>query len=110
MNGDHFAGSAVSSAQPKQTARGAVEDGGPDRAREIMSTLEREPGDRLTCVRVFGEFYRCNWWSTGVGPADPPMIRGLEVSTYRVRKSRLVKVTVADGHVRVEDATRAPSE
>ena len=91
--------------------RAAAEDAVPDRAREIIALLHREPGDRLTCVRVFGEFYRCNWWAAGASPFDPAMIRGLEVSTYRVRKSCLVKATFDDGgKLLVEDATRVAAD
>ena len=84
---------------------------GADRSIEVLGTLEHEPGDRLTCRRVFGDYYRCNWWARGAGaaaaagPVDPHMICGLEVATYRVRKSRLMKATVAEGRVVVEDAT-----
>jgi hypothetical protein len=89
---------------------GDDEDGsGPDRAGEILVMLEREPGDRLTCMRVFGTFC-CNWWARGSGggsaAADVRMNRGLEVSTYRVRKSRLIKATFGDGQLVIEDATR----
>ena len=99
--GSRFARAATTGAAAAATATAP----GADRAAEILCTLEREPGDRLTCKRVFGDFYRCNWWATGTGSSDAHMIRGLEVSTYRVRKSRMVRATVAEGQLIVEDAT-----
>ena len=83
---------------------------GADRSIEVLRTLEHEPGDRLTCRRVFGDYYRCNWWASGgaaaaAGRIDAHIICGLEVATFRVRKSQLVKATMAEGQLVVEDAT-----
>ena len=78
-------------------------------ASEILKQLEREPGDRVTCVWVYGDFYRCNWWAPGIDQAVGRMIQGLEVSAYRVRKSRFVRAMVVDGKIVVTDATRISS-
>ena len=77
-----------------------------DRSREILQAMEREPRDQLTCVRVFDDFYRCNWWAPGAaaGRAEATFA-GLEVSTYRIRKSHFVKAALRDGQLVVEDAT-----
>jgi hypothetical protein len=77
-----------------------------DLAREIIKKLERDPGDRVTCVRVFDDFYRCNWWAVGAGLGEARM-EGLIVSAYRVRKSQFVRARLTEGRLVLEDATRA---
>jgi hypothetical protein len=82
-----------------------------DRSREILQAMDKEPRDQVTCVRVFDDFYRCNWWSPRIstGPAQS-IFHGLEVSTYRVRKSHFVRAAIRDGQLVVEDATPAKPE
>ena len=51
-------------------------------ANELASVINaHKPGDRVTCVHVYGDFYRCNWWAPGAGPKNERIIAGLEVST-----------------------------
>ncbi len=80
----------------------------PDCSADILQKLEREPGDRVTCVRVFDDFYRCNWWAIGTELVDPRMLYGSVTAAYRVRKSRFVRATLSGGSLVVEDATRVP--
>ncbi len=59
----------------EQPARKAAESTSPenpsekDLSREIERTVAREPLDFVKCVRVFGNYYRCNWWSRAAGAA-----------------------------------------
>src|ERR1700716_1699948 len=76
-----------------------------DLAREILKKLERDPGDRVTCVRVFDDFYRCNWWAVGAGLGESRM-EGVIVSAQRVRKSQFVRAKLTEGRMVLEDATR----
>jgi hypothetical protein len=77
-----------------------------DRSAEVLQLLPKEPRDQVTCVRVFGDFYRCNWWAPGALPGrNRPEMPGLEVSTYRVRKSQFVRAILSEGKLLVEDAT-----
>ena len=76
-----------------------------DRSAEVAQLLNKQPRDHLTCVRVYGDFYRCNWWAPGDVANRPGAIEWLEISTYRVRKSQFVKATMNDGKLAVEDAT-----
>ena len=74
-----------------------------------MQKLEKEPGDQVTCVRVYDDFYRCNWWAPGDDPsARGSLFHGLEVSTFRVRKSFFVRATMTDGQLVIVDATIKP--
>ena len=79
-----------------------------DLSREIESAVEREPGDRVRVTRIHGPNYRCNWWSPGSNAFyDNPGMRGLILTTHRVRMSRFLSVRkVGDGLV-IDDRTRA---
>lgn len=70
-------------------------------AAEIALTIARNPGEKVTCRRVFENHYRCNWWGAESTAAyDNPGMYGLLVTTHRVRKSRFLRVTrTADGLV-----------
>ena len=79
-----------------------------DLSREIEQAVEREPMDRVRCVRVFGNFYRCNWWSR-LGRAH----RGEDFDwagliTDHVRKSRFFSVTMQTGQMVIADVTHEP--
>jgi hypothetical protein len=65
-----------------------------DLSAEILKTVERAPGDRVTCRHIVGDHYRCNWWGQQNTDAyDNPAMLGLMVTTHRVRKSAFLKVT-----------------
>ncbi len=79
---------------------------------EVERAVAREPGDRVRCAHLFGDYYRCNWWSrAGVtGPRSGYDWAGL--LTDHVRRSRFLRVTVGGGRLKVEqvtpEAARAP--
>jgi hypothetical protein len=65
-----------------------------DFSAEIVGHLEREPADRVTCRRVFDDYYRCNWWAPASKAGyDNPAMYGLTVTTHRVRKSEFLRVS-----------------
>ena len=66
----------------------------PDYSDEVCQAVERLPGDQVRCTLVGNSNYRCNWWAPqGTGGYDNPAMGGLLVTTHRVRKSRLLRVT-----------------
>ena len=70
---------------------------GNDLSRAIERSVDREPRDLVRCARVFGDFYRCNWWSrAGVqNPhSDAPWSRMI---MDIVRKSCFLNVTLDAG-------------
>src|SRR5689334_3062863 len=72
----------------------------PDRdlSSEIERAVEREPLDRVRCVRVFGDCYRCNWWApTGQFNSREPLAPWAETSMHRIRKSRFFSAAHAAG-------------
>lgn len=65
-----------------------------DLSSEIVKALPRSVGDRVTCRRINGNLYRCNWWAPqDTQKYDNPTMTGLVVTTHRVRKSQVLHVT-----------------
>lgn len=79
-----------------------------DLSREIERIVDREPLDLVKCVRVFGNYYRCNWWSSaGVQRGDLDSHWSRMIMNI-VRKSSFMSVTMdADELVMKEVAGRA---
>jgi hypothetical protein len=65
-----------------------------DLSAEIAPFVDKLPGDHVRCTLVGNGNYRCNWWAPqSTGGYDNPGMAGLLVTTHRVRKSRLLRVT-----------------
>lgn len=65
-----------------------------DLSAQIVREIERAPGDQVTCRRIYGDNYRCNWWKCkDTTPYDNPGMLGLLVTTFRIRKSQFIRVT-----------------
>jgi hypothetical protein len=65
-----------------------------DLSREIVKILPHTAQQRVTCRRINGSHYRCNWWTpqNAGGPGNQSMT-GLIVTTHRVSKSEVLHVT-----------------
>jgi hypothetical protein len=75
-----------------------------DLSREIEGAVPREPRDRVRCVRVFGDRYRCNWWAPATDEALPAGMAEWAVSAmHRVRQSRFLKATSRANRLHIED-------
>ena len=73
-----------------------------DLSRKIEGAVDREPLDLVKCVRVFDNYYRCNWWSRGpAAAAEPQYISG--IMTDFVRKSRFFSATMNAGELVVKE-------
>jgi hypothetical protein len=72
-----------------------------DLSDEIIHHVDKQPNDRVTCRRISGDKYRCNWWAPSpVLGYDNPAMPGLTVTTHRVRQSRfLIVIKTAKGLV-----------
>src|SRR6476620_8029739 len=68
-----------------------------DLSSQIERAVEKDPLDRVRCVHVFDDFYRCNWWAEPLVKvvSKHPSVWG-SVATERVRKSRFLNVTILD--------------
>ena len=75
-----------------------------DLSREIEGAVPREPRDRVRCVRVFGDRYRCNWWAPEGGQDLPRQMAEWAVTAmHRVRKSRFLRATTRGSRLTIED-------
>lgn len=90
---------------PRPPAAPAVQDF----SEEIVRFVAKRPEDRVTCKRVSGNHYRCNWWSPASDTKyDNPQMAGLLVTTHVVRKSRFLTVTKNATGLVVNDWAPAP--
>lgn len=63
---------------------------GKDLSSEIEQAVAREPHDRVRCVRVFDDYYRCNWWAPNSAGPGAAMAEWERQALHRVRKSRFI--------------------
>jgi hypothetical protein len=83
----------------------AVATAAQDLSAEIILSIDRSPGDRVTCKLVYGDHYRCNWWTQqSTSSYDNPAMHGLLVTTHRVRKSQFLKATKSKGELKIESS------
>lgn len=101
FNGAVAAGEERSAAAPER-----VPKGGQDLSSAIEQAVTREPMDRVRCVRVFGDFYRCNWWSPASAIPGVPMAEWARQAMHRVRKSRFINARSAGGQLVMEEVER----
>lgn len=78
----------------------------PDLSAEIVQSIPKDHNQRVTCTRVCGNNYRCNWWSPAPTKLyDNPQMRGLLVTTHVVTKSRFLNVVKIDNRLVFTDAS-----
>jgi hypothetical protein len=70
-----------------------------DLSNEIEQSMERQPDERVKAVRVFGDYYRCNWW---VQDRKPQLVW---LPTATIRKSRFLRAEKTTDGLLVEDIT-----
>src|SRR4051794_25732683 len=76
-----------------------------DLSKEIISTVKRAPGERVTCRRISGNHYRCNWWGAqNTEDYDNPAMTGMLVTTHRVIRSQMLHVTKTGKTLQIEQA------
>ena len=64
-----------------------------DLSAEIEQSIERQFGERVTCRRISGSNYRCNWWSPrSSSKYDNPRMERPFVTTHVVVGSRFLTV------------------
>ncbi len=68
-----------------------------DLSKEIEQSIEREKGEQIRTVRVFGDCYRCNWW------VHDKMPQQMWLTTGKIIKSKLLRVTKANDKLLVEN-------
>jgi hypothetical protein len=109
---DEVFGGAVAAGADTESSKPTKPGAATDLAGMIERAVAREPQDRVRCVRVFGDRYRCNWWAPEAAAANAsPMAAWAWTATHRVRLSRFI-VARLDGeqlvmNVVVEDGDDA---
>ena len=74
-----------------------------DHSAEIQRAVKKEPLDRVKCVRVFDDYYRCNWWAPLLSPASAQTPQWAVGTTHFVRKSIFYRARMQEGRVVVEE-------
>jgi hypothetical protein len=83
----------------------------PDLSEEICLSIAKESGERVTCRRISGDKYRCNWWAPKRSAKyDNPRMAGMMVTTHVVAKSRFVSATRSPQGLVIRDAPTGASE
>ena len=73
-----------------------------DLSVEIARTVDKQPGDRVVCRRVYASTYRCNW----LAPDRAPAASGSRfIDSYRIRDSKFLRATRHEGQLQIEDLT-----
>ncbi len=93
--------------QSEKPERKAAE---PDLSAEIAQSIARAVDEKVTCRRISGRNYRCNWWSPSNSHGqDNPRMGGLLVTTHVVRKSQFLNVTKTEKGLQIKDASAKSS-
>jgi len=71
----------------------------PDLSKQIERAVDRQPLDQVKCVRVFDNFYRCNWWSRLSGSRTPLDYNWAGLIMDCVRESRFLSATMESGEL-----------
>ena len=64
-----------------------------DLSKEIIRTIQRRPGEKVTCTQVGESYYRCNWWlPRSKNDYDNPNMSGGLATTGRICRSQFLRV------------------
>ena len=89
----------------KATSTPSAEPKGPqDLSVEIEQAVAREPLDRVRCVHVYDDHYRCNWWAPAGDEGRAAQSEWASLATQRVRKSRFITARLSAGQLVMEEA------
>ena len=107
------------SKKPREASRASAEQGPTfaaaeprvaDLSAEIVKTVKKEVGERVTCRRIVGDRYRCNWWSAqSTKGYDNPSMTGQLVTTHRVSRSEMLRVTQTRSGLLIEAVPNRPN-
>jgi hypothetical protein len=73
----------------------------PDLARLLEEAVSKKPDERVRCVRVFGNYYRCNWWRR-----CEPAPSGT-VTMDKIARSEFLRATMTADGLSFDDMSQA---
>ena len=79
-----------------------------DLSQEIERVVERQPLDQVRCVRVFGNYYRCNWWSRLGGPRVGLDYDWAGLLKDFIRQSRFLSASMETGQLVIKEVSTIP--
>ena len=80
-------------ADAKPVAAAAPED----LSDAIEGSIDKQPGEEVRSVRVYGDHYRCNWWVRDVTPG------AVYFNCGRITRSKFLRVTRTGDELVIED-------
>jgi hypothetical protein len=93
--------------KPTTPAPAATAKGLQDLSGEIERAVARQPLDRVRCVHLYDDHYRCNWWAPGIDDKHAKQEGQSEwasLAMHRVRKSRFITAHLSAGQLIMEEA------
>jgi hypothetical protein len=93
----------MSEQSPQKDPAVAISRPDEDLSRKIEEVVERQPLDLVKCVRVFGNYYRCNWWSPAAVARGGLDFAWTGIMADIVRKSSFLSATINAGELIVKE-------
>ena len=70
-----------------------------DLSEAIEGSIDKQPGEEVRSVRVYGDHYRCNWWVRDVTPGP------VYFNCGRITRSKFLRVTRTGDELVIEDVS-----
>jgi hypothetical protein len=70
-----------------------------DLSAAIEGSIDKQLGEEVRSVRVYGDHYRCNWWIRDVTPGAAYLNVG------RITRSKFLRVTRAGDQLNIVDVS-----
>ncbi len=78
-----------------------------DLSDQIVLAMLREPLDKVKCVRLFDNSYRCNWWAPAGAVVETQRAFAWGVAaTHHVRKSRFLNAKMVEGKLVITEPSQ----
>ena len=77
----------------------------PDLSADIAQTMDKRPGERVKCTRVYGDNYRCNWIAPDKRASALAPRTTMTIPSLYIRRSKMLRVRKTSGGLVVEDST-----
>ena len=71
-----------------------------DLSQAIEGSIDKQPGEEVRSVRVYGDHYRCNWWVRDVTPGP------VYLNVGRIRRSKFLRVTRSGDGLAIVDVSQ----